>query len=97
MPIVTEPIRVRCRGRNGKAKANDAGGERDQHRVQGLREVERARAFDVAKDPAALGHHRRQGVEGGVEQDELGDRARRLAPGAHRDADVGVLQARARR
>ncbi len=58
MPIVIAPISVRCRGRNGKTKPQHPRRERDQHRVDGLVEVEPARALDVAEHPATFGDHR---------------------------------------
>ena len=80
MPIVSAPISVRCRGRNGNTNAGHADRERQQHRVDGLGQVEAGRALDVAEHPASLGHHARERVEVGVEQDELRHRARGVAP-----------------
>ena len=66
--------------------------DRQDHRVHGLGQEQAGDALDVVDHPPALGDHRGQRREVGVEQHQLGDATGRLAAGGHRHAAVGVLQ-----
>ena len=70
----------------------DAGEDRQHHRVRGLGEEQAGDPLDVVDDPSALGDDGRQRREVGVHQHELGDAACGLAARRHRHAAVGVLQ-----
>ena len=64
----------------------------DDRGVEGLGEEDVGDALDVAQDPAALRDDMRHDRELVVEKHELGDRAGRRGPRAHRDAEVRLLE-----
>jgi hypothetical protein len=68
----------------------DGNEDRDQDRVDRLRDEEVRRALDVRDHTTAFGHNAGQRRELAVEQHELRDRARRRGARAHGNADVGV-------
>ena len=70
----------------------DAHRQRQEHGVDGLRDVQAGCALDVAQHPAPLRHHLGQRLEVRVEEHQLRDRTRGVAPRPHRDAEIRILQ-----
>ena len=70
----------------------DAGQHGEHGGPHGLGEEQAGDPFDVGDDPPSLGHDAGQRGEAVVEQHDVTDRLGGRRPGAHGDAEVGVLQ-----